>query len=103
MTDLLSLVDLLGTCDENFQVLPHQRNLLQDELYMYLVRVQLFFHAKVKQLLTLQKEKLPDSTSTGLNDVKFVDIPRRQVVDKLTTNSYSFLRDKAATWTLLIQ
>ena len=36
---------------ENFQVLPHQHDLLQDELYLYLVRVQLYFHLEVEQLL----------------------------------------------------
>jgi len=36
---------------ENFRVLPHQQDLLQDELYLYLIRVQLYFHSEVEQLL----------------------------------------------------
>ena len=50
-------------------------------------------------MLTLWKDKLPGSTSTGPNDVELVDTSKRQIADRLKT--CPSLMVKMVIWTSL--
>jgi len=54
----------------------------------------------MSKLVDIYKRQVTDKLTTSF---VLVDIYKRQVTDKLTTSFHSSLRDKEATWTLLIQ
>jgi len=54
-------------------------------------------------VVILKKIKFPDFSSTGLNMSNLLTFTKEQVADKLMISVCSSLRNKAVTWTLLIQ